>query len=1127
MLKKLYVLIIVLLVGINVQAEKTAYAYYSNYTLTFRYGEIPDNSVQTWDVSDTGENKPGWASSYDVLYNIRTVVFHESFAEARPKSCYAWFCDCKFLTGFLGLEYLNTSEVTSMKGMFSGCMNLNSLDISMLDTSNLTDVEGMFTHCTNLKTINISNMNLSKVTSLEFMFYGCTWLKQVEMNNFNTSNITNMYSMFHGCENMVTLDLSSFNTANVTNMGGLFSGCKKLTTIYASNEWSNENVINSQYTFYECYNLVGGNGTKYSEHYQSAYYARIDRGPDAPGYFTNKSSHFLNGHEFVDLGLPSGKLWAKTNYGANSEGDYGIYMNWQSRSLVQSVWGEEWSTPTHNDIMELYTQCSFTWEYNSNSVYGCRVTGPNGNSFFLPAAGFKIQGTPQMVGTNIYYWSDNEYEPGFAYALQGSTDNGISVYQTWNTDYAMFPIRPVVSNNSLQAYAALSDNNTVLTFYYDTKKLARKGMSVGPIAYDEVHYKPLSEWYDYSSLIKKVVFDDSFANCHDITSTAYWFESFSNLEEIIGLNKLNTENVTDMKHMFIWCSSLTSLDLSNFNTANVIDMSHMFQQCSSLRELYLETFNTENVVNMHQMFHGCSSVTSLDLSNFNTRNVTDIGFMFYQCGELETLDLSNFNTENVTDMSAFHDCSKLKTIYVNHDWDIGKVEETAFVFYNCYSLEGGQGTKWRDGEIWPIYARIDRGPSAPGYFTKKTSQFINGHEYVDLGLSSGKLWAKTNYGANSEGDYGIYMNWQSRSLVQSVWGEEWSTPSHSDISELYSQCSFTWEYNANSVYGCRVTGPNGNSIFLPAAGFKIQGTPQMVGTNIYYWSDNEYEPGFAYALEGSADNGISIYQTWNVDYAMFPIRPVANGDGSSGEEDETHDFVDLALPSGLLWATTNVGANRPEDIGSYFAWGETTPKSEYSWATYKYANGSETTLTKYCNDSSCGNVDYKSELEEQDDAATANWGGSWRTPRLSETQELINYCSWTLTTQNGVSGYKVTGANGNSIFLPASGVMQYNWSYFTERSVVMSASLFTYCSSASVLNCQDGAPHWWYGWSRCWGYPVRPVTSRDPSGIVNPSEDESHEIIGIYDLKGHKLDGLGKGINIIKYKNGSSKKVVR
>lgn len=403
---------------------------------------------------------------------------------------------------------------------------------------------------------------------------------------------------------------------------------------------------------------------------------------------------------------------------------------------------------------------------------------------------------------------------------------------------------------------------------------------------------------------------------------------------------------------------------------------------------------------------------------------------------------------------------------------------------------------------------------------------INGHEYVDLGLPSGRLWAKANYGASSEGDYGIYMDWPSRNNIQSVWGSEWTTPTQSDMLELYQECTFTWEYNANSIYGCKVTGPNGRSIFLPAAGFKILGTPQMVGTDIYYWSDNENGSGFAYALQGSAGSGISVYQTWNIDLAMFPIRPVANNNGSSGEDVETHDYVDLALPSGLLWATTNVGAARPEECGSYFAWGETTPKANYSWETYKYANGSETTLTKYTSPYNYFDSDSNDRLDEGDDAATANWGKLWRTPTLKETQELINYCSWTLTSQNGVNGYKVTGANGNSIFLPAGGVMQYGSAFFVERSCVMTSDIFTSNTSASVLCCKDGAPQYWYGWSRCWGYNVRPVTYQGPSSITISSSNEDMSIIGIYDLQGHKLDQYQKGINIVKFQNGATKKVV-
>ena len=139
-----------------------------------------------------------------------------------------------------------------------------------------------------------------------------------------------------------------------------------------------------------------------------------------------------------------------------------------------------------------------------------------------------------------------------------------------------------------------------------------------------------------------------------------------------------------------------------------------------------------------------------------------------------------------------------------------------------------------------------------------------------------------------------------------------------------------------------------------------------------------------------------------------------------------HEYVDLGLPSGLKWATCNVGANTPEEYGYYFAWGEVEPKTTYDWSTYEYGTDWNQ-LTKYCNKSDYGKdgfTDNKTVLDPEDDAATANWGGAWRMPTTAEQQELVDNCTWTWTTQNGVNGYKVVGPNGNSIFFPAAGVRQ-------------------------------------------------------------------------------------------------------
>ena len=135
--------------------------------------------------------------------------------------------------------------------------------------------------------------------------------------------------------------------------------------------------------------------------------------------------------------------------------------------------------------------------------------------------------------------------------------------------------------------------------------------------------------------------------------------------------------------------------------------------------------------------------------------------------------------------------------------------------------------------------------------------------------------------------------------------------------------------------------------------------------------------------------------------------------------------VDLGLPSGIKWATCNVGAEKPEDYGNYYAWGEVLPKEDYSWATYKYANGAYDKLTKYCNKADYGDngfIDNKTTLDPEDDAAHVNWGGSWRMPTDAEWTELREQCDWTWTTQNGINGYQVTSkTNSNSIFLPAAG----------------------------------------------------------------------------------------------------------
>ena len=167
-----------------------------------------------------------------------------------------------------------------------------------------------------------------------------------------------------------------------------------------------------------------------------------------------------------------------------------------------------------------------------------------------------------------------------------------------------------------------------------------------------------------------------------------------------------------------------------------------------------------------------------------------------------------------------------------------------------------------------------------------------------------------------------------------------------------------------------------------------------------------------------------------------------------------HEYVDLGLS--VKWATCNVGASTPVGYGGNYAWGETKEKDDYYWSNYKWYNCSDGTMTKYCR------VDYKTVLDPNDDVAHVKWGGSWRMPTKAEQDELRAKCTWTETTQNGVKGCKVTGPNGNSIFLPAVPSGHY-WSISLYDDDT---------EQAYFLSC-NGCNGWG---SRCIGSAVRPVS---------------------------------------------------
>ena len=220
----------------------------------------------------------------------------------------------------------------------------------------------------------------------------------------------------------------------------------------------------------------------------------------------------------------------------------------------------------------------------------------------------------------------------------------------------------------------------------------------------------------------------------------------------------------------------------------------------------------------------------------------------------------------------------------------------------------------------------------------------------------------------------------------------------------------------------------------------------------------------------------TIYKRDAVPQGINPGGEMSGGDEEGGDGTlNGHAYVDLGLS--VKWATCNVGASSPEEYGDYYGWGETETKSYYDWSAYKWCKGSQSTLTKYCTNSSYGTLDNKTVLEPEDDVAHVKWGGNWRMPTEAEITELLQNCAWTWTTQGGTNGCKVTSnKNGNSVFLPAAGycngVRVDVWGYY---GLYWSSTLSTTGGTGAWgVHFESDGPRMTSG-VRPAGFPVRPV----------------------------------------------------
>lgn len=649
-------------------------------------------------------HSPLWGK-LDERKKIKSVVFDESFKDARPTSCESWFWCFEALTTIEHLDYLNTSEVKYMTSMFFNSSSLETLDLSSFNTKKVTNMYDMFNGSTNLRSIKLPKGFIgSSVTYLKAMFNNCTRLTELDLSGSNSENVKDMSEMFNGCRALSKLVLTDFKTGQVSTMESMFCNCSTLKTLDVSS-FNTENVTTMCGMFSNCSSL---------------------RSLDLTGFntanVTDMSSMFKNCSSLRSLDLSS----------FNTRKVSGMQSMFEGCTNLESIDFSSFDTENMTSMIAMFSSCTKLETLDLSSF-----------------------ATPKMVTMSGAFEKCVNLKT--IYVTSAFTTDKVTVGFGAFDECVNLPNFISAKTGKEMAHTGEGGYLTAATASW-----VRWDAPTGTLSFHRSGTKPVGDniyglsngndpnWDTHAAEIKKVVFKAGFRD-ETHTTCSNWFNGCTNLTSIEGIENLNTSYVKNMSGMFAKCSNLETLDLSHFNTEKVTTMAQMFYGCTKLHDLNIDNFNTENVTNMNGMFDGCSNLESLDLSHFNTRNVlyTGLNYMFNGCSSLSSLDVSNFTTDkprmqldglfkgcsslqtldlssfstggasSVTDM--FDGCSALRTIYVSDLFTFKYGVSSSNMFRNCENLKGAIDfiSQNKDSK----YANY-----VSGYLTKKVG--TNGNEII-------------------------------------------------------------------------------------------------------------------------------------------------------------------------------------------------------------------------------------------------------------------------------------------------------------------------------------------------------------------------------------------------------------
>ena len=820
--------------------------------------------------------------------------------------------------------------------------------------------------------------------------------------------------------------------------------------------------------------------------------------------------------EYVDLGLPSGVKWAACNVGANAPEEFGDYYAWadtepyyaegHSQDSPCSSWingktgynwasytwcsgsqtsltrynhlsakgmvdnkmefgdydyaddvarqslGDSWRTPTYVEWQELIDNCTWTWTVQ-NGVNGRLVTGPSGDSIFLPAAGTRTSVNLADTGTWGNYWASSLHidNPGYAMRVSFSSSASCSVSRGWR--YYGRSIR-AVCDEGITAVSGVSLNNDNLSLTVgDTETLTA---TVSPSNATNTAIA----WASGDTGIATVDANGTVTALSEGTTIIVATAKTGGKTAVCAVTvNPAADGANGHAYVDLGLPSGVKWATCNLGATSPEEYGDYFAWAdeetyySSLSPLTWKSGKTGYNWASYTWCNG-SQTTMTRYNHMNTNGTVD----------------------NKTELCGYGYANDAARQIFGGKWRTPTDAEWVELIDNCtltWTTQNG------------VNGRLVTGPSGNSIFLPANGT-RTGVNFSDAG-THGNYWSSSLHMPDSR--FAMRVGFDSGSFT------------HSRGYRYYGRAiRAVCDAGIISVTGMSL---NKASITLDAGDTETLTatvTPSSATSKAITWSSGNTgvatvnANGKVTAVAAGTTIIVATAQTGGKTAVCTVTVNASGDDGSNG-----HAYVDLGLPSGLKWSTCNLGATAPEGYGDYYAWGETEPyytaghsqdspctnwrsgKTGYNTDSYKWGSGGDAlnSLTRYNTLNIYGNVDNKTTFGDYgyaDDAARQNFGGGWRTPTYAEWRELITNCTWKWTTQNGVSGTKFTGPNGNSIFLPAAGTRSFSNYYNWENGLYWTASLNTeYPYDAFMITFSDSYISEDEHMDRFYGYPVRPV----------------------------------------------------